>query len=510
MANLSQHAGGGNIIVAGTTEYNGVDEAVQWADIGDSGNLITAVCGFEGVATSTDTRVLLYARDTTYIRLLLAIVESDNALGSANKIWFRVYDNTNTTVCSLFSSTVVTDGLPHSILCAYDGDNGTARLFVDGVDDDDTGNAQRVAPTTATLNGLSQFTIGTNSTDGTTLGALGTSGIAGNLYSCGYHDQYITDPSLFFNGAAGKEIDEAGWAEWGSQPLIWCFQGGGLTDHPGSAGTADFTKVTTVDLDPVPATLGIDTIGDATANDVTPGKLAWVNGVSITGVGPDYWDGIEAFWDFTGGSLVDAVNGYTLSGSGTWSAQTGLASDDYISTGSSSTSAYLSTSIPLFQGGASQPFTILMAIKNIDGDQNSGVFEISNPSDFGAFLLRTQATFDVWNLNGEDAANASGGGTWITQIGVRTSNAYGYVAVTWDGSTTATHYQDGYYASATITSMGDTMVANAEFRIGCHRDSPATWAQRHWYNRVAIFNRVLPYDEIMWHQNGFRGRSYLE
>ena len=181
MANLSQHAGGGNIIVAGTTEYNGVDEAVQWADIGDSGNLITAVCGFEGVATSTDTRVLLYARDTTYIRLLLAIVESDNALGSANKIWFRVYDNTNTTVCSLFSSTVVTDGLPHSILCAYDGDNGTARLFVDGVDDDDTGNAQRVAPTTATLNGLSQFTIGTNSTDGTTLGALGTSRYSGEL-----------------------------------------------------------------------------------------------------------------------------------------------------------------------------------------------------------------------------------------------------------------------------------------------------------------------------------------
>ena len=88
------------------------------------------------------------------------------------------------------------------------------------------------------------------------------------------------DPEDFYTVESDvKQLDETTWAEWGTQPLFWNAHGF-MEDNKGSAG--DMTKNGTIDLSDSNSlqqvNLGLDTIGDATANDIVAGKIAWVDG----------------------------------------------------------------------------------------------------------------------------------------------------------------------------------------------------------------------------------------
>jgi hypothetical protein len=132
--------------------------------------------------------------------------------------------------CRVISDVVVADGQEHIALFSYDGTAGTVEFFVDEVDADDTGNPQRVLTTGTLLTSNGAHTVGSAWS-----GATGINIISGDIGFVGYlRDVYITDPSLFMDGAYPVEIDEIGWTEWGSQPLYWNATGD-MTDNKGSA-----------------------------------------------------------------------------------------------------------------------------------------------------------------------------------------------------------------------------------------------------------------------------------
>jgi hypothetical protein len=141
---------------------------------------------------------------------------------------------------ALASNVDILDGKKHSILFAYDATNGTAVLFVDGEDADNTGWVSRVAPTTTTITASScSYSAGkawwasSNYFTGA-IGALGFGGV------------YITDPTIFFDDNNDiKKLDEDNWTEWGSQPLYWN-EHGCMSNNKGSAGNMTQSGTITV------------------------------------------------------------------------------------------------------------------------------------------------------------------------------------------------------------------------------------------------------------------------
>jgi hypothetical protein len=142
-----------------------------------------------------------------------------------------VKNSAGAVVCKYVSSTVLTDGADHVAFAAFDGDAGTAVLYVDGVDEDDTGNAERVAPSIQTL-----ATSTGNSTAVASASATAASfPFGGNIGYCGYRDAYLTNYTDFMDGSSPKQLDESGWTEWGAQPASWNAEGT-MTVNNGSDG----------------------------------------------------------------------------------------------------------------------------------------------------------------------------------------------------------------------------------------------------------------------------------
>lgn len=206
-----------------------------------SGNKITFVVGFKIASFSGATRNyrVLNAAATGGHRGLLRIYSSDYSTTTArNKLSFYGQTSGGTVLFHVFSTADVNDGAWHTAHMDYDGDAGTATLYIDGADDLDTGNAEHVLTTGTLTTSPAAFHVGADSdtanfTDGL-IGFVGCGDTAG-----------LTSSDLMQTDGTPKPLDEATWTEWGAQPLFW-HEAGKMDENLGSAGA--MTKNGTITL----------------------------------------------------------------------------------------------------------------------------------------------------------------------------------------------------------------------------------------------------------------------
>lgn len=273
MTNLSEKKGGGLIYNPPMMQFDG-STGFYSATYTSVGNKVTLVARFNR-ASWTGNEVEYIARadgPTNTIRAGLFIHSSDYSTAvRQSKLGVISRNSANTQICRMFSSSVLADGEDHEVFYEFDGDAGTAVFRVDGVDADDTGNAERIAPTTGALasGAGSGFFVG-SATSGVSLlfsGMIGRVGVidSGDLVWSDYMDQYGNP----------KPTDFSAW--------LFGHFAGKMDENEGTAGA--MTKNGTITLaDPgVCPHIGLPTIGTAVAADIATGKIAWVNGVEIVG-----------------------------------------------------------------------------------------------------------------------------------------------------------------------------------------------------------------------------------
>lgn len=165
-------------------------------------------------------------------RAAIIFYSSDHATTAyRSKVACVTKNSSNTNICRLISSSVMCDGANHYLMYSFDGDAGTGRLYIDGSDEDDTGNAQRVAPTTGTLGtgASSEIQVGA----GSTVPALP---FAGQLGCVGYQEAYLTNTTDFMQSdGSPKNIESTLSTVFGATPKFWNPHGD-LRDNRGSAG----------------------------------------------------------------------------------------------------------------------------------------------------------------------------------------------------------------------------------------------------------------------------------
>lgn len=162
--------------------------------------------------------------------VLIAIANDHAATTYRDRVYAVVVNSSNSTIGVVVSTSTTLDGTDHTLFFSYDADAGNATLYIDGVDEHDTGH------------GDDQTDTGTLDTGAASLCSIGSGVwnsanllVNGNIGFCGYRDAYLTNPLDFMDGADPKQIDESSWTEWGAQPLYWN-QYGTMTTNLGSAG----------------------------------------------------------------------------------------------------------------------------------------------------------------------------------------------------------------------------------------------------------------------------------
>lgn len=226
-------------------EFDGTAGYYSNTGITTSGNKTSVVFRFSisnFTGTATQKTLCQVKAPSSRLRVSVAVRSSDWATADEQgKVLFFVNDSAGVTRCLLWSNASVLDGNVHTVLFSFDGDAGTATLIIDGVANDDTGVASRVAPTAGTLGtGLTDVTLGVDVS--LTAGRY----FPGDIGYFGYADTYLTNWSDFMtNVGSPKELDTAGWTEWGGQPLFWN-EHGDMTNNLGSAG--DMTKNGTIEI----------------------------------------------------------------------------------------------------------------------------------------------------------------------------------------------------------------------------------------------------------------------
>lgn len=123
---------------------------------------------------------------------------------------------------------LLSDGNYHFVGCSYDADNGQSRLFVDGLDADDTSNTSRLGPQIGTL------ASGVNSDFGVGASESGFEPYGGQLGMCGMIDDFIDDWTTFpTNPEYIWQINETTWEPFPSIPVYWNPYGI-MTDNKGT------------------------------------------------------------------------------------------------------------------------------------------------------------------------------------------------------------------------------------------------------------------------------------
>lgn len=215
-----------------------------------------------------------------------------------NTIIFLVRNSASAIICQLKSTVQFDNELtPLSILFAFDGDAGTARLVINGQEGDDTGWVSRVAPTTGT------FLTGAQAHGLFGDYATGARNQGGSGSFFGFTSDYLPDSYYdFFNlDNTPKFQDTDTWAStgFGAQPLLYA-PNGDPQDNLGSGGawTAyNGPKVAYKKTALVYNNKGLATIGDINSNLVPYGKVGWANAQRYAGIHnpidrgiiADYW-----------------------------------------------------------------------------------------------------------------------------------------------------------------------------------------------------------------------------
>ena len=177
-------------------------------------------------------------------------------------------------------SDVLVDGNKHWFFFAYNAATADYIFIVDGKDA--TIVAETANTGTQSSGASAAFGIGSND--------AGTASVdyQGEISFFGYDDSYRENWYDFFESdGTPKEIDTAGWTEWGAQPLIFSPHAD-MRNNLGSltAFAINGTGMRAGDMmnNAIPYR-GLATIGDATLRDIADGKYAWVNGQQIRGYG---------------------------------------------------------------------------------------------------------------------------------------------------------------------------------------------------------------------------------
>lgn len=201
-------------------------------------------------------------------------------------IIFLVRDNAATAICVIKAETPYAgDDQKINFLFAFDGDNGLAKLVINGVEEDDVTFSGRVAPTAGTLY-TGARTVGICGDDST-----GARPHSASVSFLSYANAYLPDAYSDFFDTQGNPIyqETTDWAStgWGAQPELYA-PNGDPQDNLGSAGA--FTayngpKVAYKKTALVYNNKGLATIGDATLRDIADGKYAWVNAQQVRGYG---------------------------------------------------------------------------------------------------------------------------------------------------------------------------------------------------------------------------------
>jgi len=212
-------------------QYDGNSAFYESPSVSWSGNKVTALLRIKRTSFSGGSmeHVMRSSDATGQQRLQITVHPNDDAdTGRRDRVRLFVKNSTGTGICTIVSETSVMDGNAHMLLIAFDGDGGTASMIVDGVTEDDTGYASRVAPTTGTLGTSSGFMLVGSSSD------TGADYFGGQLGSVGFHEAYLTNWREFMDHRGyPKELDESGWTEWGTQPLYWN-ENGEMSNNLGS------------------------------------------------------------------------------------------------------------------------------------------------------------------------------------------------------------------------------------------------------------------------------------
>jgi len=203
-------------------------------------NEVTVVCRFKISPFTGDTLEYLFTaqNSSTYDRITAAFISS-NYSSLPNRrgcLQFWGKNSAGTLIFTLLSNTGYDDGADHTLFCSFNSSTGAYTIKIDGVDAEDTGNADKIAFGTYTMpKGAGSSLLIGNDLSG------------GNVKQIGYfgmRDNYQTNWSDFMTSdGQPKELDESGWTEWGAQPLFWN-EHGEMNNNLGSAG--DMTKNGTI------------------------------------------------------------------------------------------------------------------------------------------------------------------------------------------------------------------------------------------------------------------------
>lgn len=213
-------------------EFDGSTGYYERSDPTTSGNKITVVFRFKRASfTGSGIERLVKIRGNgSFQRIAVICYSSDFSGAKAGRIGFATSNSSNTVISFMLTLDGYLDGNEHTVMYSFDGDLGEAQLIIDGVAAEDTGHADRVAPTTGTLDG--------GSSSDTAFGADvgGGNPSTAEIGYIGYRDAYLTNWSDFMHPNGNpKALDESGWTEWGAQPLFWN-EHGDMENNLGSGG----------------------------------------------------------------------------------------------------------------------------------------------------------------------------------------------------------------------------------------------------------------------------------
>jgi len=223
----------GNAYTPALMKYNGTTGSYLKSHT-NSGNLVTVICRIAAATLAgTSSRYIIRINGvSSFVRASLLILDSTHTDTTArNKLRFRCVSSANVALVDIITTSDITDGLPHTVFAAFNSTTGAATFVVDGIAVDDTGWANRVAPTTGTLEaGTGDCVVGAAS-------ATPTNPYDGQIGFFGYRDAYLTNWSDFMrsDGSPIAQAESGAWGGWGAQPLFWN-EHGQMDNNLGSAG----------------------------------------------------------------------------------------------------------------------------------------------------------------------------------------------------------------------------------------------------------------------------------
>lgn len=251
MSNLSTYFPSGRafpVYAPGMMQFDGSTGYYNQTSFISVGNKVTLVGRIKSASSTSTQWVGGPAGPSGYQRGQAVLIASNSSTADEqNKLVVYAKSSSNVQICRLISDVDVADDEEHTFFFAFDADNGTAILIIDGEDADNISAVNRTLTTGTLDSGASSKT----SVGATTTGANKLTGSVGFF---GHRDAYLTNWQDFMDHLGNPaKLDESLWTEWGGQPLFWNASGF-MQDNRGSAGDMTVNgTIVVADAEEIPA-----------------------------------------------------------------------------------------------------------------------------------------------------------------------------------------------------------------------------------------------------------------